>query len=245
MTKTPNFFTDNSPFLQHPLLTDARTAHEVEFVVQRLALTAGAKVLDVGCGFGRHSVALAQRGLDVVGIDPAAAMIAAAQQKARNAGAFVTFKQIPAEQFESDESFDAAICLFTTLGQISETGKNSGLVQCVYDALKPDGRFLVEVPQRETAVSQLKPSDKFGDGERYTAVTRQYDKSDHSVTETFALVSPEKTHNFVLRYRLYTQETLAQLLEQAGFTIEAWFSDYDGSPLSAESATMLALCQKC
>ncbi len=85
MTKTPNFFTDNSPFLKHPLLTDVRTAHEIEFVMAQMGLSAGAKVLDVGCGCGRHSVALAQRGLAVVGIGPAAAMIAAAQEGAADA----------------------------------------------------------------------------------------------------------------------------------------------------------------
>jgi cyclopropane fatty-acyl-phospholipid synthase-like methyltransferase len=45
------------------------TEQEVEFLVDALALEAGDRVLDVGCGPGRHAFALARRGIDVVGVD--------------------------------------------------------------------------------------------------------------------------------------------------------------------------------
>lgn len=69
-----NFFEDGSPFLAHPLLTAARTAAEVDFIAAELALAAGARLLDVGCGFGRHSIELARRGYAVTGIDPSASL---------------------------------------------------------------------------------------------------------------------------------------------------------------------------
>ena len=49
--------------------------------MSELALPAKARVLDVGCGFGRHSIELARRGYWVVGVDPSVAMIAAAQER--------------------------------------------------------------------------------------------------------------------------------------------------------------------
>lgn len=244
MMKQPNFFEAGSPFLQHPLLTAVRTTQEIDFILGQLELPAAARILDVGCGFGRHTVELAKRGFAVTGIDPAAAMIAAARQRAEAEGVSVDFRQMAAESFVADKEYEAAICLFTTLGQVSASSENSQLLERVYAALQPGGWFVVEVPQRDTAVSQLKPSDKFGEGARYTAVSRQYDPENQLVTETFKLVAPEKTDTFLLQYRLFSRAELVDLLTRAGFAVRALFSDYAGGPLTADSPTMLLSAQK-
>ncbi len=241
---TPNFFSAGSPFLAHPLLTAERAAQEIDFIAAELALPPGTRWLDVGCGFGRHSIELARRGYEVVGIDPAAAMIDAARTRAAGTAVAVDFRQAHAEQFTTKTPFDAAICLFTTLGQITEQGENSDLVNRVFAALKPGGHFVIEVPQRETAVSQLKPTDKFGNGERYTAVTRQYNPDDHSITEIFRLVSPEETRAYRLHYRLYNRAELTCLLTAAGFIVSAAHGDYAGTPLADEHPIMLMVGQK-
>ena len=244
MTRLNNFFEEGSPFLNHPLLTAERTAVETNFLESQLHLPPSARILDVGCGFGRHSIALARRGYAVTGIDPAAAMIAAAQERAKEAAVSVDFRQARGEEFTADAPFDAAICLFTSLGQMGPDGDNSGLVNRVYEALKPGGLFVVEAPQRDTAVSQLRPSDKFGAGERYTAVTRQYNPANQTVTETFRLVPPENPRPYPLRYRLYSRAELETLLNQTGFTIQAAYSDYTGTPLTANAATMVLIGEK-
>jgi SAM-dependent methyltransferase len=244
MTQTNNFFEEGSPFLNHPLLTAERTAVEVDFIKTQLHLFSEARILDVGCGFGRHSIELARRGFAVMGIDPAAAMIAAARKRAVESAVSVDFRQARGEQFTTDVPFDAAICLFTSLGQIGPDGENSGLVGRVYDALQPGGLFMVEVPQRDTAVAQLRPADQFGEGERFTAVTRQYNPSDQSVTETFRLVTPEKNRSYSLHYRLYSLAELETLLTQAGFTIHATFADYSGTPLTNNQPTMILIGEK-
>ncbi|MEM7028839.1 MAG: class I SAM-dependent methyltransferase, partial [Chloroflexota bacterium] len=187
----PNFFSENSPFLQHPLLTPERTAQEVAFIVSQLGLSSGARILDIGCGFGRHSIALSEYGYQVTGIDPAEAMITAAKYRARGEENSVEFHQIRGEDFTTDQLYAGAICLFTSLGQISASGENSRLVERAYQALELGGKFIVEVPQREVAVQQLKPTDRFGSDETYTDITRQYNAGTHTVTEEFILVAPD------------------------------------------------------
>ncbi|MCP4423077.1 MAG: methyltransferase domain-containing protein [Chloroflexi bacterium] len=240
----PNFFDSGSPYLQHPLLTDERTTTEIDFILSRLALSAGARILDVGCGFGRHSVELARRGFAVTGADPSAAMIAAARERARETAVSITFQQIPAEQYVAAKPFDAAICLFTTLGQITDKEDNRSFLTAVYDALKPGGSLVVEVPQRETAVAQLKPSEKFGDGERYTAVAKQYDSSTKIVNEEFLVVAPEQSRTYLLRYRLFSFSELSSLMADAGFAITVAFGDYAGTSLTEDSPSMLLIGRK-
>ncbi len=201
-------------------------------------------MLDVGCGFGRHSIELARRGYRAVGIDPARAMIEAARAGAAEAAVSVEFRQVSGEAFVAEEEFDAAMCLFTTLGQISEHGEDSRLVKQVHDALRPGGTFAVEVPQRDPSVKNLKSTDRFEGPERYTDVTRRFDAEDNSVTEIFDVVSPQETRRYVLRYRLYSREELAGLLQDAGFTAMVSYGDYEGTPLSPESPTILLIARK-
>ena len=237
----PNFFEEHSPFLNHPLLTPERTAAEVDFVVDKLSLSPGMRVLDVGCGFGRHSLELARRGYKVLGIDPAPAMISAASQHAGDlfSNDRLSFRCEKGEDFMADLPFDAAIALFTTLGQISEAGDNEGLIGRVYEALVPGGRFLVEVPQRKAAVASLKEHDRFGAGEKYTDVIRQYDSHSHVWTESFHVVDGESTNDFLLQYRLYSWPELEALLLEAGFRSLEDYGGYDGRPRSDESPVML------
>lgn len=237
----PDFFAAGSPYLNHPLLTRARTVSEVDFILSQLGLSPGARVLDVGCGPGRHSIELASRGFDVVGVDASSAMIAAARARAADAGVAPQFRWIRGESFVAIRPFDAAICLFTTLGQITGAGENSGLVRRAYDALRPGGHFVVEVPQRDRAVNDLRLAERFGAGERYTDVTRRYDPADKTVTEVFEVVTPVSSQTYLLRYRLYSRDELIRLFEAAEFSIQAAFGDYAGSPLSPDSAVMLLI----
>lgn len=242
--KNLNFFDDDSPFLNHPLLTAERTAAELDFLESQLALPAGARVLDVGCGFGRHSIELARRGYEVVGIDPSAAMIGEARKRAHVTGLAVGFRQEAGQTFRDEQPFDAAICLFTTLGQISAGGDNSALVSRVYQELKPGGFFVVEVPQREAAIKSLKPVERFGTGEHYTDVARSYQPEGQTITEAFTVVPADKVKHFLLRYRLYSQPELVALLTQEGFKIVKVFADYKGTRLGTDSPMMLGICQK-
>lgn len=243
-TQPPNFFLEGSPFLQHPLLTAERTAREIDLAEAVFNLDSGSHLLDIGCGFGRHSIELARRGYRVTGVDPAAAMIVEAQKRALRAGVRVEFLQEEGECFTIAEPADGAICLFTSLGQISERGENSGLVHAVFKALKPGGRFLVEVPQRKTAVQQLKLQEQFGDEEQMTFIRREYDSNRRVVSEEFRIVNANDQARFLLVYRLFDQRELETLLQKAGFAPVAAYGNYQRSALREEDAIMLLVAEK-
>jgi SAM-dependent methyltransferase len=84
------------------------TEQEVGFLVEALGLEAGQRVLDVGCGPGRHAHALARRGIEVVGVDISARFVALA---ADGAPPGATFRRLDARDLPFDGEFDAAISL--------------------------------------------------------------------------------------------------------------------------------------
>lgn len=208
-----NFFDAGSPYLSHPLLTAERSAAEVARICSEIGSTD--RVLDLGCGFGRHALAFAARGSQVVGIDPSATMIEAANVAATDAGVAIDFRQADAADFVTDEPFDLVVLLFTTLGQLSRVQADSNHAQVLdraFGAVRPDGHIVIEVPDRDRAVAALVESEELGP----TTVTRSFD-ADHSVIHEH-FDSP--AGQFHLAYRVFDRAELVAEVERAGFVIE-------------------------
>jgi SAM-dependent methyltransferase len=87
------------------------TEQEVDFLVDALELEGGARVLDVGSGPGRHALALARRGFDVVGIDASEEFIALAREAVAGQGLHARFVVADVRELAEDGTYDAAFCL--------------------------------------------------------------------------------------------------------------------------------------
>lgn len=87
------------------------TDQEVEFLVDALGLRPGMRVLDVGCGPGRHAVALARRGIAVVGVDISERFVEVAVEVADRDGlsSLVSFERADARAMVGDARFDASL----------------------------------------------------------------------------------------------------------------------------------------
>jgi SAM-dependent methyltransferase len=87
------------------------TLGECDFLEKELNFNKNLKILDVGCGTGRHSIELAKRGYNVVGIDLSESMLNRAKEKALAENLTVTFQQYDARNLPFENEFDLAIIL--------------------------------------------------------------------------------------------------------------------------------------
>ena len=143
------------------------TAQEVDFLVDVLGLGSGSRVLDVGCGPGRHAHALAERGIEVVGLDISERFIAIAQ---RDAPPGATFVRGDARHLAFDNEFDAAISLCQgAFGLVSEPGApldaDAEVIAGLARAVVPGGRIAVSAFSSYFAVRFMEDQDTF-DAER-------------------------------------------------------------------------------
>lgn len=118
------------------------SAQEVTFLVELLDLPPEARLLDVGCGPGRHAVPLAEAGYAVVGIDVSRPFLDLAAEAARRAGVGAGFFQVDARQMPFDDEFDAVVSICQ--GAFGLMGKDDALIlRRMREAVKPGGRVIV------------------------------------------------------------------------------------------------------
>jgi len=137
------------------------TEQEVDFLVDALALETGMRVLDVGCGPGRHSLSLARRGFDVVGVDHSAEFIRLARDAAGADGIAATFEELDVRQLDRPGEFDATICLcqggFGLLGGRDETD----VFRRIAATLRAGGALAVSAFSAAFAVRHLEAGEGF------------------------------------------------------------------------------------
>jgi SAM-dependent methyltransferase len=143
------------------------TDQEVDALVEMLGLEPGDRVLDVGCGPGRHAHALGARGMEVVGVDVSQRFVDVARD---GAPAGVTFERLDARMLPFDQEFDVAISLcqgaFGLIAGPAAEGSRSidpdlDVLTGMARALRPGGRLAVSAFSSYFQVRYLEDSDAF------------------------------------------------------------------------------------
>ncbi|MBP8129580.1 MAG: methyltransferase domain-containing protein [Candidatus Hydrogenedentes bacterium] len=119
------------------------TLGECDFIERELQYDKSQKVLDVGCGTGRHAIELTKRGYRVTGVDLSESQLAAARAKAGAQSLDIDFRRCDARQLPFHAEFDAAIMLCEGAFPLMETDEmNFEILKGVTRALKDQGKFL-------------------------------------------------------------------------------------------------------
>jgi SAM-dependent methyltransferase len=123
---------------------------EVDAVMQiasEFAKAPIARILDLGCGTGRHAELLARKNIEVTGVDRSEEMLARAKQRgeAENLQNKLTFCQGDARNFELGGRFDAALMMFNVLGYMTTNDDLMGALQSVRRHLSEGGLFIFDI----------------------------------------------------------------------------------------------------
>ncbi len=229
-----------------PKLTPERTTAEVDFIERILALPAGACVLDLCCGHGRHLIELASRGYRMTGVDLDSTFLEMAHAEAKRRRLAVRLERRDMRDLPFVAEFDGAINWFTAFGYFDQDEENQAVLVAVARTLKPGGKFLIDLTSRDWLVREFKVRDWH---ETPTGIKvleeRNFDLLKGRNYARHIRLYPDGTRlegSFSLR--VYTLTELTAMVRQAGLDILATFGGVDGSPHALDSRQLIILAVK-
>lgn len=229
------------------------TIGECNFIEKELDYNKNLKILDVGCGTGRHSIELTKRDYSVTGIDLSDSQLALAREKAKNENLNIDFQKYDARNLPFSNEFDVAIMLCEGGFPLMETDEmNFEILRNVSNSLKGKSKFIFTTLNglfplyhsvEEFCASDLKDGNATYRSNTFDLMTFR----DHNITEFEDDLGNKKTIESNERY--YVPSEITWLLKSLGFQkIEIFgaklgaFSRND--KLTTEDFEMLVVAEK-
>lgn len=237
------FWRELYPFL----FTRERLAAADDHVERALALARprGHTALDLACGPGRCSVALARRGFTVTGVDRTRLLLDRARSRARRAGVPVEWVRADMRDFVREEAFDLALSMFTSFGYFDEKDDDVLVLRNVLASLKPGGVFLMELVGKEFLAGVFQPTtmDTLPDGSRLVQSHEVFDDWTR-IRNEWVLVRRGRTRTFRFHHTIYSGQELKDRLFAAGFVRIRLYGSLEGAPYGRESERLVAVAHK-
>ncbi len=119
------------------------TLGECDFIENEASFNKNIRILDIGCGTGRHSIELTKRGYNITGIDLSESMLERARQKSIVEGLSIDFRREDARNLPFYEEFDLAVMLCEGGFPLMETDEmNFEILKNASQAIKPGGKLI-------------------------------------------------------------------------------------------------------
>ncbi len=237
------FDVDDYLYFYAELLTDQRNEAEVAALVSLLGLDTPRNILDLACGFGRHTNRLAALGHTLTGVDRSPGFLDLARQDAAARNVHVRYQLGDMRELEFEAEFDYVLLLFTAFGYF-EDGENYQVLVNVHKALRPGGVFVFDTPNRD-ALAKLLPPFLVMEKEGNLMIDRHsFDSLQGRLYNKRIVIRDgirKDKPNFV---RIYSPSELATLLPRVGFSSYKFYGGFDGRPHAYDSGRMVVIAQK-
>ncbi len=237
------FWEELYPFM-FPEKRFAGTGREVDQAL-KLAKPNGKRVLDLCCGPGRCSVALAKRGFSVTGVDRTKWLLAQAKRRARAARVKIEWVRADMRDFVRPGTFDLVLSMFTSFGYFDDKREDLTVLGNICNTLRPGGVCLIDVAGKEQLARIFQPtiSETLPDGSRLVQRHEVFDDWTR-IRNEWILIRRGRARSFHFHHTVYSGLELRDRLEQAGFTRVKIYGDFDGGDYGTNAKRLIAVGRK-
>ena len=225
----------------HTLYKD-RNHEEAQLLIDNLThylnLPEDAKVLDLACGRGRHSVYLSTLGYDVTGVDLSPNSIAYAKENERDNLHF----HIHDMREPLTKKYDAIFNLFTSFGYFSDQADNAKTLTAIQNSLTETGFAVMDFMNVDNVIPHLVPKEiKTVDGIDFH-IERRYE--DGFIVKDIAFEADGQKHAYTEHVRALRLEDFEAMMEEAGIYLLDVFGDYKLHKFHKETSDRLIMIFK-
>jgi SAM-dependent methyltransferase len=228
-----------------PIFDLARDRREVARLIDVVGLPAGARILDVPCGQGRHAHLLAEAGYDVDGLDLSRELLARAN--ARGTGKTLRYargdmRRLPAKW---TARFDAVVNLFTSFGFFLLPRDDERVVAEWSRVLKPGGVLVWHGGNRDGVMRRFLSRDWWlADDHTMIGHERSFDALSGVLTVRSTWRGRRSAGEREHRIRLYSASHLAEMFARHGLVVEAAYDGWTDRAVTRRSGEMLLIARK-
>lgn len=227
--------------------TAEETHAEVDGILTLLSLEPGARVLDLCCGFGRHSLELARRGFQVTGLDLSPALLHHAREEAQAEGLEITWIEADMREIpDPPQPYDAVVCLFSSFGIFDETQEEIKVAQAISRVLVPGGRLLMDTVNREIMLRRWAATQwqELGDG-TYILYRRRFEIEKGLLHTREVMIHPDGRQDVDEHCtRLWAYTEFVTLLRSVGLGECRPYGDFQGTRYTWDSHRMVVTARR-
>jgi SAM-dependent methyltransferase len=202
----------------------------------------GSRILDMGCGRGRHALQLAGRGFSVTGVDLSPRSIETARELRDSRGLSVDFQVGDMRDQVCDGCFDIVVNLFTAFGYFEDEHEHVRALAAMSGSLTVNGWMIQDFMNAENVQRSLVAEDHRTSGD--FEIVQRRSIANGRINKTIQLTGPQGAHTFNESVRLLRLEELDRMYRSVGLLMTHVFGDYDGGPLTPESPRLLMFARR-
>jgi len=220
---------------------------EARVMAELLEATSGDRLLDVGCGYGRHDLVLARDyALRVTGVDISPGLIEAAGRLARKAGLSINYKVKHGRDLDWNEEFAHAIIAFNTFSVFSPDDAPA-VLRGVHRALKRSGRLFMDLDNKpyNCRYGTSYRDWRVGPGSLLLQEVYFHHQISVEVNRDLHLDSEsDEPGEFVVFKRIYAEQEIRDLLSQCGFQVIKVYGNWHLSPPDDNSPKIILAAER-
>ena len=209
----------------------------VEWIASRFDVGPGVKIIDFGCGPGLYATRLARRQADVTGVDFSKRSIEYAREVATKERLSVQYVNQNYLDFETDDRFDLALMIMCDFCALSPAQREMMLGKFSV-ILASGGSVVLDVysltafdQREETAKYEVNLLDGFWSPNKYYGFLNTFRYEEEKVVlDKYTIVEADRTRTVYNWLQYFSPESLEREFKEAGFTVEAIYSDVAGTP---------------
>ncbi len=204
----------------------------------------GDRILDAGCGIGRHSILLGEMGFDVLGVDRSPLYIEKAQTEVKKRNLHnVSFTVSDLRKLKFSEEFDVVISMWSSFGYFDDE-TNFAVLLNFFKALKRGGRLLIDIENRDYILKYfIKETFREKDGV-FILERRKFHPLTSVVTTHRYVVGKNVRKDYIRHIRVYSATEMINLFKQVGFRTKAVFGNYNGEKFGENSKRIVIIGEK-
>lgn len=221
---------------------DSEAERVIDLILDLVALPSGARILDVGCGRGRHAVEFAARGYDVTGLDLSERSLEIATRRAVERDVDVQFVRGDMREPVETDAFDLVVNLFTAFGYFEKAAEHQRAVDAMAAALVSGGVLVQDFLNADNVRETLVDRDaRSVDG---AEIIQERWISDNRINKEITLKKDGSTHSFIESVALLDPDDFRRMYGEAGLALESMLGDYDGSAHTSSSPRLIMLSRR-